>query len=99
MTAGVRAEQIRTLYRQSTWVFVANPVNAAIVALVLRKGPGRGATFGWGALMALITIGRLLLRRAYGRRLPPAEEAPRWGTRFVLGTLAIGTTWGLGCAL
>ena len=99
MTAGVRAEQIRTLYRQSTWVFVANPVNAAIVALVLREGSGRGATFGWVALMALITVGRLLLRRAYGRRLPSAEEAPRWGARFVLGTLAIGTTWGLGCAL
>jgi len=99
MTAGVRAEQIRTLYRQSTWVFVANPVNAAIVALALREWPSRIACFGWVAVMALVTAGRLLLRRAYGRRLPSAEEAPRWGTRFVLGTFAVGATWGLGCAL
>ena len=92
MTAGVRAEQIRTLYRQSTWVFVANPVNAAIVALALREWPSRVACFGWVAVMTLVTAGRLLLRRAYGRRLPSAEEAPRWGTRFVLGTFAVGAT-------
>jgi signal transduction histidine kinase/CheY-like chemotaxis protein len=99
MTTGVRAEQIRTLYRQSTWVFVANPVNAAIVALVLRAWSRRGPAFAWVAVMALVTAGRLLLRRAYGRRAPSADQAPRWGRRFVLGTFAVGATWGLGCAL
>jgi len=99
MSTGVRAEQIRTLYRQSTWVFVANPVNAAIVALVLREWSRRGPALAWVALMTLVTAGRLLLRLAYRRRSPSADEAVRWGRRFVLGTFAVGATWGLGCAV
>ncbi|HEY8927495.1 MAG TPA: ATP-binding protein [Polyangia bacterium] len=97
MTTGVRAEQIRTLYRQSTWVFVANPVNAAIIALVLREWSRRGPA--WVALMTLVTAGRLLLRGAYRRRAPSAEESLPWGRRFVMGTFAVGATWGLGGAL
>src|SRR5216117_1180876 len=99
MTGEVRAEQIRTLYRQSVWVFIANPVNALIVALVLRRSTSPQTTVWWLIAMVASTVFRLALRRAYWRREPPAEEAPRWGARFVAGTLMVGLAWGAGCAL
>jgi signal transduction histidine kinase/CheY-like chemotaxis protein len=99
MTAEVRAEQVRTLYRQSVWVFVANPVNALIMAVVLRRSTSYRIGLAWLSATVVVTVGRLLLRRAYWRQRPVAEDASRWGTRFVLGTIAAGATWGIGCAL
>jgi signal transduction histidine kinase/CheY-like chemotaxis protein len=99
VTGEVRAEQIRTLYRQSVWVFVANPVNALIVSIVLHRWTSRWVHFGWVIAMVAVTIGRLLLRRAYLRRQPPMQEAGLWGARFAVGTMATGAAWGLGCAL
>jgi signal transduction histidine kinase/CheY-like chemotaxis protein len=99
VTGEVRAEQIRTLYRQSVWVFVANPVNALIVSIVLHRWTSRSVHFGWVIAMVAVTIGRLLLRRAYLRRQPPTQEAGLWGARFAVGTMATGAAWGLGCAL
>src|SRR5438105_14708650 len=43
LASAVRAEQVRTLYRQSVWVFIANPVNALITALCLWQRAHHGA--------------------------------------------------------
>jgi len=98
MPGAVRAEQIRTLYRQGVGVFAANPINALIVTLVLWQTAPRGPALLWVGAMAAITAGRLLLRRHYLRRAPPAEEAGRWGAYFVVGTTLIGAAWGIGCS-
>jgi signal transduction histidine kinase/CheY-like chemotaxis protein len=99
MRGAVRAEQIRTLYRQSVWVFAANPANALIVASVLWRPGTRATSVTWVAAMVAVTLGRLWARRSYLRRPPPVEEAGRWALRFAAGTFATGTTWGVGCAL
>src|SRR5205814_1428232 len=99
MRGAVRAEQIRTLYRQSVWVFAANPVNALIVALVLWRSAPRTPALLWVAAMALVTAGRVWLRNRYLSQSPPAEEADRWGTYFVVGTTFVGAAWGVGCSL
>ncbi len=99
MRGAVRAEQIRTLYRQSVWVFAANPANALIVASVLWRPGTRVTSVIWVAAMVAVTVGRLWARRSYLRRQPPVEQTARWALRFVAGTLATGTTWGVGCAL
>ncbi len=99
MRGAVRAEQIRTLYRQSVWVFAANPVNALIVALVLWRMAPRGPALLWVATMAMLTAGRLWLRGLYLGQSPPAEQADRWGRYFVVGTTLTGAAWGIGCSM
>ncbi|HEY4185749.1 MAG TPA: ATP-binding protein [Polyangia bacterium] len=99
MRGAVRAEQIRTLYRQSVWVFAANPVNALIVALVLRRPETDAVSAIWVGAMMAIALARLLVRRTYLRREPPLEEVERWARRFVAGTTLTGLCWGVGCAL
>jgi signal transduction histidine kinase/CheY-like chemotaxis protein len=98
MRGAVRAEQIRTLYRQSVGVFAANPINALIVVLVLWRTAPLGPAFLWVAAMALVTAGRLMLRQRYLNRAPPPEQAERWGIYFVIGTAMTGAAWGLGCS-
>jgi len=99
MRGAVRAEQIRTLYRQGVGVFAANPINALIVALVLWRTAPRGPALLWVGTMVMITAGRLVLRQRYLTRSPPAAEADRWGTFFVAGTTLTGAAWGIGCSM
>ena len=98
MRGAVRAEQIRTLYRQGVGVFAASPINALIIVLVLWQTAPRAPALLWVGAMAAITGGRLLLRRRYLLRAPPAEEAERWGTFFVVGATLTGAAWGVGCS-
>ncbi len=97
--AAVRAEQIRTLYRQSAWVFLVNPINAAILSLVLWGAASHPMLLWSTGAMGAITAARLLLRWRYLRVAPPVERARIWGRRFVAGTTLIGLTWGLIAAL
>jgi signal transduction histidine kinase/CheY-like chemotaxis protein len=95
----VRAEQVRTLYRQSAWIVAANPVNSAIVAAVLWS-PGRGALcVAWVCTVALVAAARVSLRRRYRRAAPPPPAAPLWARRYVIGTTASGLLWGAGSML
>jgi signal transduction histidine kinase/CheY-like chemotaxis protein len=97
--AEVRAEQIRALYRQSVWVFLANPINAVIVSLVLWAAASRPLLLWWTGAMGAITAARLLLRWQYRRVAPTLDQSRIWGMRFVSGTTLIGLAWGLGAAL
>jgi len=99
MRGAVRAEQIRTLYRQSVWVFAANPVNALIVALVLWRTAPLGRSVLWVGTMVLLAAGRLAVRRSYLARSPSPAETDRWAKLFVAGTTLTGAAWGTGCAL
>jgi len=99
LASAVRAEQIRTLYRQSVWVFIANPVNAVITALSLWQRAHHGALLAWIAGMSLVAAGRLAVRRKYLQVNPSADESGRWTTYFVSGTIATGAAWGVGAAV
>jgi two-component system, cell cycle sensor histidine kinase and response regulator CckA len=96
MTAAlVRAEQIRTLYRQSLPVLLTSVVNAVIVSATLWSSASRRFLLGWTGLMALMTVIRLALRRAYWRKQPGPEDAGRWGAYFVVGSTVAGVLWGV----
>jgi signal transduction histidine kinase/CheY-like chemotaxis protein len=103
----VWAEQVRTLFRQRTWVFLVNPLNALILALAL--WPRGGAHLDdtllvpvivmWLGLMVAVTVVRLGMRRSYLAREPPTDQAPRWARSFVAGTAVTGALWGAGVLL
>src|SRR5262245_54526709 len=97
--AAVKAEQIRTLYRQSTGIVVVNPLNAAIVAALLWSYSNSALLAAWVAATIAVTIARAILRRWYLRKQPPLEETSVWVRRFVIGATATGLLWGLGGAL
>ena len=95
--APVVAEKIRTLYRQSPWILLLNPVNAVIVGAVLWV-PARGPLIvAWVIATALVVAARAWLRARYH-----AAEAPTpriWARRFAVGSGASGLLWGLGTVL
>jgi signal transduction histidine kinase len=92
--AAVRAEQIRTLYRQSVPVLSTSLVNAIIVSATVWGSASRPLLLGWTGIMALMTVVRLWLRREFWRTSPGPEQARRWGSWFVAGSVTAGVLWG-----
>jgi two-component system cell cycle sensor histidine kinase/response regulator CckA len=96
----VRAEQVRTLFKQSAPVLLANVVNAAIVSLVLWSHAPHRTLVVWTAAMTLMAVARIEMRRRYWQHEWNTEEQEVWGNRFTLGSLCAGLLWGfLGGAL
>src|SRR5947207_2571356 len=95
----VRAEQVRTLFRQSTPVLLANVFNAVILSVVLWTRVHHGLLFGWTAAMALVVVGRLEMRRRYWSKERTAAEQEVWGTRFTISSLCSGSLWGFAGAV
>jgi signal transduction histidine kinase/CheY-like chemotaxis protein len=90
----IQGEQIRTLYRQTGTVLIANCVNALIVSALLWTSTSHALLLGWLAVMALLTLGRVVLARSYRRADPAPGEARAWGRRYVLGSALAGVLWG-----
>lgn len=99
MSAAVRGEQIRTLYRQSLPLHFANLANASAVVILLYDAKQRNTSFIWLSAMALLTLGRLELLRRYRRKSPGAEAIETWGWYFVASSAAAGVLWGAAGAL
>jgi signal transduction histidine kinase/CheY-like chemotaxis protein len=97
--AAVRAEQIRTLYSQSSAILVVTPLNAAIVAAVLWPWVDQTLLIAWMAATIVVTIARAVLRRRYLAAQPPPEAHDVWARRLVWGALAHGALWGVGAAV
>ncbi len=97
--AAVHAERIRTLYQQSVGILLVNPLNAAVVAVVLWPSVSPALLAGWVAAMAAATALRALHRRQYFRALPPAPATDLWARRLVIGGASTGFLWGLAVAL
>ena len=104
VAAAVLAQKIRTLFRQSPWVILVNPVNAAIVGAVLWL-PAHGALIvAWVLAMALSAVLRAFTRARYFRAAtheePPelSSELP-WAWRYTLATGLQGALWGAGSVL
>jgi two-component system cell cycle sensor histidine kinase/response regulator CckA len=90
----VRAEQVRTIYRQSVPVLATNCVNSLIVAITLWGSTARPLLAFWVVLMGLMMLLRARLSRQFHRASPSPSEAATWGTRFLVGSAAAGVLWG-----
>jgi signal transduction histidine kinase/ActR/RegA family two-component response regulator len=98
MTAlDVRAEQIRTVYRQTGPVLLTNGVNSVIVSAALWSSVARPLLLGWLALIAVMSVARAWLYRRYIHATPVPSQAGQWGARFVVGSGAAGVLWGGAC--
>ncbi|HTU59764.1 MAG TPA: PAS domain S-box protein, partial [Polyangiales bacterium] len=94
--AQVRAEQVRTLYRQSVPVLLANVINASILVWLLWSDISHALLVPWLSAMTLMALVRFELRRRYWRGEPTRTlaEQETWGTRFTFGSLSAGLLWG-----
>jgi signal transduction histidine kinase len=92
--AHVLADQVRTLYRQSPVVLVANCVNTVIVSSLAWASGHHRLLLAWLGLTLLLTGARQCLVRAYRRAAPGASDAQRWGRRSAWGSAASGMLWG-----
>jgi signal transduction histidine kinase/CheY-like chemotaxis protein len=90
----VRAEQVRTLYRHTTPILIANSCNALIVGGALWDSASRPLLLGWGMVLVLTMIGRGVLGARYARSEVSASQADTWGMRFALGSVTSGVLWG-----
>src|SRR5882757_2824103 len=97
--AAVKSEQIRTLFRQSVPVLLANVIVGGIVCLTLWSSGPHARLLAWMCAMAAVTLARVELRRRYWRSRPVAADAAAWGTAFVVGSGLAGLLWGLACFL
>ena len=89
----VYAERVAMLYRDSPPGLVGAVVAAAaIVGFGLVVDRNHVATT-WFALIALSSLLRYFLLRAYRRSNPGLQDARLWGRRFVGGTLGAGVLW------
>lgn len=94
----VYAEQVRTIYKNTTPGMIVALIATLIVAVVfVYMDPTlRDKASLFGALMTIQTLTRLWLHRLYERRSPPDTEWRRWGTWFAVGTFVGGMTFGAG---
>lgn len=91
---GIRAEQVKLLYRQFPSALLATVINAVILAAALWGHADGRLLLGWLAALSVIYGARYLLLRAYFRAPPADEQAPLWGRRFVIGAALGGAVWG-----
>jgi PAS domain S-box-containing protein len=90
----VRGEQVRTLYRQSSPVLLANVANALIVSIALWSHASQRALVLWTTAMTLMAIARIALRRRYWSEEREPREQVRWGAYFTFGSFCAGSLWG-----
>jgi len=95
----VRAEQVRTLYRQSAPVLLTNVLNAIILSAVLWSYTAHSLLVGWTCAMTVMAIARIELRKRYWSRERAPQEQVLWGRRFTLGSLCAGVLWGFAGAV
>lgn len=98
----VRAELVRTLYRQPVWLLLINPFNSAVVGGVLWQSvsPGLHAPIvAWVVASLLVAGVRGLLRKRYVSVARAPADAPRWARRFTAVVALAGLLWGAGGAI
>lgn len=94
----IRAEQIRTIYKNTPpGMVVALIATLNVAAMCVYMDPTlREKAIVFSALMTVQTLARLWLHRLYARASPPDSEWRRWGARFTVGTFVGGMTFGAG---
>ena len=90
----VRAEQLRTLYRQNRSVLWLNVAVSALVSVALWPTACRFLLLVWVGISCLVALARTQLTLSYERAQPKPSELEPWGRRFLLGSIAAGAVWG-----
>ena len=90
----VRAEQIGAIYRAPA-IMLINPINAAILAILLWPAYPAWMLAAWVGLFSLVVGLRLIDRARYLRQAPDSRHQVVWARRFAAGAAATGLLWGL----
>jgi signal transduction histidine kinase/CheY-like chemotaxis protein len=98
VSAAVRAQQLRAIFRQLPIALAVNLVNAALAVIVLEPISARLLPLVWFLAVVLVTAGRWMLWRWY-RRAGHTEETGFWALGATCGSLLAGLCWGIGGAL
>ncbi|MDA0224663.1 MAG: ATP-binding protein [Proteobacteria bacterium] len=85
-------ERVDLLYREAPGGIVINLLVAAVVTLVLGANASLDSSLQWWAALAVVSLGRGLLNRAYGKR--KVRDDPKWLRWFAIGAISVGATWG-----
>ena len=96
ISIAIRTEQLHAVFRQLPISLAVNLVNAALTAIVLSATGAQPFPVVWFSLVALVTAGRSILWRRYGRSLSGPERGHIWSRLAVCGSLLAGSCWGFG---
>jgi len=91
----IQAEQIRFLYSNAGYGYLATLINAALLALVQGSVISPLATIPWLAYMISLTMLQAVLGRKFHRVQPASERIGPWGVAFGLGAGLSGAGWGV----
>jgi diguanylate cyclase (GGDEF)-like protein/PAS domain S-box-containing protein len=88
----LHAEQIRLLFRFSLVGYLATLLVVFILGAILWEDL-RPAMFAWFVAIAMVTIGRYLIYKAFAKSNAPDPQMPDWEARFIAGTVMSGLCW------
>jgi two-component system, sensor histidine kinase len=89
----VRATQIEMLYANLGTAFGGQMLGTLLVALTVYAEFPLWAVALWAFASIANQVSRLLLLRLYNRAAPSADDAPRWGTYWLIGAVLSGVLW------
>lgn len=91
--SGIRAEQIRLLYKHFTFMSLANVPCILIIGYMIASGVGGIVAALWtGALLTSIGL-RIVLARRFRRASPDHKQMEYWGRQAVISMLLSGLIW------
>jgi signal transduction histidine kinase len=88
-------QRVSLLYRFSGNDVPAILLTSAVAAFALWGYISDKLLFAWLTWLVLASLVRIVLKRAYHRRKPGPEAAPRWENYFCLASATVGAVWGL----
>lgn len=90
----IRAAQIHLLFEQLPSALIATTIVGGLVGYVLWGHVAQPWLAVWLLGLAVTSLARAWLLRAYLRARPPAAEVGRWGRHFLAGVAVSGVIWG-----
>jgi len=92
----VAAQQVALFFNQAYPAIFGAWVAAMLFAALQWSTVSHTHILIWTGFFSLVTVGRLLLTRAFQRAEPSADKYSRWRDRAVLSSGFAGIAWGLG---
>lgn len=94
LSAQIKTEAIRLLYRQSKVALLVSLFNAGFLIYVLWEALPASQLLTWFALVAALTLARGLFTFRYFNRPESDSASGRWGFYATIGALLSGLLWG-----
>ena len=85
--------RVAELYRLGRAAYLTSTVNAGILLVVLWGPHAADALLAWFACVLGVSLGRVLLHRAFARTGGGDADPRTWETRFALGAFSGGAVW------